>query len=124
MRGLLGLLFPGKRRRGLPAHLVTRFDITAVSDDELIVFMAGRARDRAYIARLMKRHKAKNAVELLGKLPVRRPPGLGYRIMTLFQRAFGATPYDPTRRIFRQHQNGMRQPYDGFHLNELRRRRR
>lgn len=122
MRGLLGIIFPGKRRRGLPAHLVTRFDMTDVSDDELLVFMAGRARDRAYVARLMKRHKAKDALELLSKLPTRKVPGLGYRIMTLFQRAFGATPYDPTARIYRQYKNGLKQPYEGFHVNELRKR--
>jgi hypothetical protein len=124
MRGLLALLFPGKRRRGLPTHLVTPFDMRDVSDDELIIFRSGRARDRAYVERLMRRYHTTNAVELLKRMPGARQRSLADRILVIFQRGLGALPYDPTRRIYRQIRQGTPQPFDGFHVNELSKRRR
>lgn len=96
--GWIKYLFHWDRRPRLPGHLVTPFALQDVTDEELLIFKAGKARDRQYLARLMRQHKAQSARELLEKLPPPRRPSVRQRIAALIQRAEGSLPYDPMRR--------------------------
>jgi hypothetical protein len=93
--GWIRYLFKWDKRPRIPSHLVTRFDWDEVSPDERLVLMAGKARDRHYVARLMRLYQADNAAELLARLPKRKRPSVRKRIRALIMRAEGSLPYDP-----------------------------
>jgi hypothetical protein len=100
----------------LPRQLVTEFDPSCCSDDELIVFMAGAARDRHHVARLMRRYCVSTAAELLPLLPKTKPPSLRKRVLDWLRRLEGSTAYDPLahshniqrRELKRELQGGVR----------------
>lgn len=100
MGNILRYLLRWDRRRRLPSHFVTRFEVTDVTEDELLIFEAGRAKDRHYVRRLMRRYRAKDAIDLLSKLPRRRRPSVRGRMLALIQRALGVMPYDPAQREY------------------------
>lgn len=120
--GWIEYFFAWKWRPRIPHHLVHPFDRTTASDDELLVMMAGRARDRQYIERLMKRHDVTTAAALLAKLPKRRGrPSLRERLDTLVMRLEGSQPYDPIRADLRQIRIEAAPPDGGIRRARLRR---
>jgi hypothetical protein len=94
----IAYLFRWDQRPRIPHHLVNPFEINQASEDELLIYMAGKARDRHYIERLKRKYKAKNAVELLDRLPKPKRTPLFQRMRSLIARWEGALPYDPMRR--------------------------
>lgn len=110
------------RRPRIPHHLVNRFDMTAVNEDEMLILMAGKARDREYIARLMKRYQASTALELLQRLPKRKHPGFRHKLMTLIHRWEGSLPYDPMRREMHEIRKAQRRSANqGIRFTRMRR---
>lgn len=107
------------RRPRIPHHLVNRFDMTAVNEDELLILMAGKARDREYIERLMKRYQASTALELLQRLPKRKRPSIRDRFHALILRAEGSLPYDPLIREVRAIKAEARTPAGGIRRARL-----
>jgi hypothetical protein len=99
--GWFEYLFQWDQRPRIPHHLVNADEIAQANEDELLIFMAGKARDRHYIERMMRRYKAKNALELLARIPRRRRPSIQKRIRALIMRAEGSLPYDPIRKEVR-----------------------
>lgn len=99
--GWISYLFAYKRRPFISRHLTTPFDIETISEDDLLVLMAGRARDPQYVQWLMRKHKATTTMELLQKLPRRRRTPFRQRLRSLIARWEGALPYDPIRRDLR-----------------------
>lgn len=120
--GWIKYFFGWTWRPRIPHHLVHPFDRTAASEDELLVMMAGRARDRTYIERLMRRHKASNAAELLARLPKRSGrPSVRERLDTLIMRLEGSQPYDPIRADLRQIRAEAAPPDGGIRRARLKR---
>lgn len=117
--GWIQYLFEWDRRPRIPTHLVTPFDIGAVSADELLVFKAGKARDRHYIERLMRKYKARNARELLLRIPRQRRPSIQKRIRALIMRWEGSLPYDPIRRELRGMASEGKAAASGIRRNQL-----
>ena len=99
--GWIQFLFGWEWKPRIPSHLVTPFDITAAGDDEILIFKAGKAKDRQYVERMMRRYQARNAIELLARIPKRKRPSVQKRIRALVCRAEGSLPYDPIRREVR-----------------------
>jgi hypothetical protein len=96
--GWIQYFFQWDQKPRIPHHLVTPFDWTSATEDELIIFKAGKARSRLYIGRLMVKYKTHDPFELLARLPKRKHPGIKHRLRTLVQRWEGSLPYDPIRR--------------------------
>ena len=117
--GWIKYLFHWDRRPRIPSHLVTPFDMTTVSPDELMVFKAGKARDVHYVAKLMERYEAKNAVELLQRLPRAKRPSVRERIRALIMRAEGSLPYDPIKREVRAIRAEQNTPVHGIRHTRL-----
>lgn len=87
-----------RRGRRLPAQLVTPFEMSRVTQEELFIFEAAKARDRHYIKALMRLYRVSTARALLAVLPrQRRHPGLARRFVSLYTRALGLLTYDPLR---------------------------
>lgn len=96
--GWIQFLFHWKYKPRIPSHLVTPFDITTISNDDLLILKAGKARDLPYIERLMVKYNATSRVDLLRKIPKRRRTPVRQRVRTLICRWEGSLPYDPIRR--------------------------
>lgn len=81
----------------LPRDLITSFDIANCDEDELLILMSGKAKDRHAIKRLLEKYKVATAKELLALLPRRKPRSLRLRIMDWLRRAEGSYEHDPLR---------------------------
>lgn len=99
--GWIEYLFAWDQRPRIPHHLVNPDEMANATEDELLIFMAGKARDPHYIERMMRRYKAKNALELLARIPKRKRPSIQKRIRALIMRWEGSLPYDPIRKEVR-----------------------
>jgi hypothetical protein len=94
-------LFRWDQRPRIPHHLVNADEIGQANEDELLIFMAGKARDRHYIERMMRRYHARNALDLLARIPKRKRPSIQKRIREMVMRFEGSLPYDPIRKEIR-----------------------
>lgn len=90
-----------RRVAPLPRDLVTRFDILECDEDEILLILSGRVKDRHAIARLKARYNVDSAIELLPLLPKRKPRPLKARILDWLRRAEGSYEHDPLRRQLR-----------------------
>lgn len=91
-----------RRVAPLPRDLVTRFDILECDEDEILLILSGRVKDRHAIARLKERYGVTTALELLPLLPKRKPRSLQLRILDWLRRAEGSYEHDPLRRQLRK----------------------
>lgn len=86
-----------KSVRRLPRDLITDFDVTALDDDELLLIMDGRVKDRHMIDRLRRQHGLQRAADLIPLLPRRKKTPLRKRIMDWLRRIEGSYEHDPIR---------------------------
>lgn len=98
-------LFKRTRKQTLP-HQVERFgnqlNVLELSRDEELILMTGKVRGTEGIPRLMVKHQARNAVELVNALPGLKPVDWRRRLWLWFVRLEGGYDSDPHWKEFQQ----------------------
>lgn len=87
----------------LPHTYSSEYDAQLVDEDVQQLMMLSHVRS-PQSARLLERRHRKSARELIDELPARkRKRNIPARVMALVHRAFGTTPYNPTKSIALKH---------------------
>jgi hypothetical protein len=107
MKGLIKYLFhrpTWQKLPVLPRMYSTEYDARVVDKDTSTLMMLTHTRCPQGVEVLKRRHHLKTSRELIEQLPARRRRRRpGARLMALFRRWLGTTPYDPMRSIAQQH---------------------
>lgn len=113
------------RIKWLPRHLVTPFDIRKCDEDEVLLFMAGAAKDRHAVERLKAKYKVGTAAELLPLIPKRHGRSLRSKLMDWLRRLEGSTPYEHYRHeVQMTKREERRRRHNGYVLSPLKHHRR
>lgn len=82
----------------LPRDLVTRYDPSSLTENDIILMKASAAKDRHAVTRLMTRHGVTNAAHILPHLPKQKLTRFRTKLLNWLRRLEGSSEHDPLER--------------------------
>lgn len=91
-----------KRIKSLPRDLITKFDLSMATDDEVLLMKASAAKDRHAVQRLLAHYGATSALEIIPRLPVQRLTSFREKLLNWLRRLEGSSEHDPLNAAIRR----------------------
>lgn len=88
--------------RRLSRDLITSFDLSTATDDEVLLMKASAAKDRHGARRVLERYRATSALDVLPRLPRHILMPMRTRLLHWLQRLEGSSEHDPLDRELRR----------------------